>query len=215
MQERASFARKALDTKQPLEATRLRGKFSFQMALGSQDAANTLKVLQGQHKEFVLRILPPQLPLFLLCTLKVGEKPRTDVFLLKPLCSTSSTLQSNDLHHLVVSLHELLCCGLAERSIHGDQAGGYCALCAHSRHLSLRLSSPTALPPAMSCTEVQTLTGQPQPGISAHHAYRPRSLQRQISACISASLQGKERPGRSRSHCCNFRQDQTEKQQLG
>lgn len=185
------------------------------MALASQDAEHTLKVLQGQHKELALHILPPQLPPFLLCTLKVEEKPRTDVFLLKPLQSTSSTLQSNDLHHLVVSLHELLYCRLAERSTHGKQAGVDHALCTHSRRLSLRLSSPAALPPARSCTKVQTLTDQPQPGISVHRAYQPCSLQRWISPCISASLQGKERPGRSRSHRCNFRQDQTEKQQLG
>lgn len=89
MQKEHLLQGKALDTKQLLGVTRLEGKVSLEITLTGQDAANRLQVLLpsiSSHKDCHRSS----------CTLKVGEKPWTGIFLLKSLRSNISMQDVND-----------------------------------------------------------------------------------------------------------------------
>ena len=88
MQKEHLLQEKALDAKQLLEVTRLEGKVSLGITVTGQDAANRLQVLPlsiSSHKDCHHSSS---------CTLKVGEKPWTDIFLLESLYSNTNMQQS-------------------------------------------------------------------------------------------------------------------------
>lgn len=64
----------------------------------------------------------------------------------------------------MLSPHELLYCRLGEKSIHDEQATVHLAFFVQGKPASLDQSFLLLPLPAGSCTEVQTLTDQTQPG---------------------------------------------------
>lgn len=136
-------------------------------------------------------------------------------------CNRHQVLPPCFSHHLIVSPCELPYCSHCsgrKASIMNRLEFIWLSLFRASMCLRVRTF---LLFPAGSCTEVQTLAVPTQPrDRQAQHLLNsvgavPACFKGKLYPCVYTSLQGMKRPRRSHIHHCNFRQDQTEKQQLG